>query len=185
MRIEPPFLRQHPRRSAGGERPCLGLARQTRDLRWRVGRGGGSLGTGLGFGDRVRDQFGDERLGLVDEAGDQGVEGEVGLHLRGVDEELSAPDQAGLLALAQVDDPLEEALENNDPKPSPDPRQARRVVGERLVEGVAEVPAMSEVEAGRLDEFPLRPNALEERDGLEFDEHHRVDARSSFAPRGR
>jgi hypothetical protein len=45
------------------------------------------------------------------------------------------------------------------------------VVGQRLVKGVAEIPPMGEVETRRLDQLPLRANALEEHDQLEFEDH--------------
>ena len=67
-------------------------------------------------------------------------------HLGGVEVQLPAPDQPRLLA--QVDDLLEEALEDVDAEPLPDAGQAG-VVGQLLVEGVAEVPAVGQVEAGR------------------------------------
>ena len=49
--------------------------------------------------------------------------------------------------------------------------------GSVLVEGVAEVPAVGEVEAGRLDELALGADALEEHDELQLEEDDRVDAR--------
>ena len=122
----------------------------------------------------VGEEVGDVGLGLVVEARDERVEGGVGLDLGGVEEQLPAPDQAGLLA--QVDDLLEEALEDVEPEPLPDAGQAG-VVGQRLVEGVAEVPAVGQVEAGRLDQLALGADALEEHDELELEEDDRVDAR--------
>jgi hypothetical protein len=49
------------------------------------------------------------------------------------------------------------------------------VVGQRLVEVVAEIPAVSKVEAGGLDELAFRADALEEHGQLEFEEDHRVN----------
>jgi hypothetical protein len=43
------------------------------------------------------------------------------------------------------------------------------VVGQRLVEGLAQVPAVGQVEIGGLDEFPLRADAFEEHDELELE----------------
>ena len=74
-------------------------------------------------------------LGFGIEAGDQGIDGGVGLDLGGVEEELLAPDEAGLLA--QVDDLSEEAREELDAEPLADAGEAG-VVGQGLVEGVAE-----------------------------------------------
>ena len=109
------------------------------------------------WGRIVGEELGDVGLGLVVEARDQRVEVGVGLDLGRVDVELPAPDQARLLA--QIDDLLEEALEDVDAKPLPDAGQAG-VVGQVLVEGVAEVPAVGQVQAGRLDELALGADAL-------------------------
>ena len=48
--------------------------------------------------------------------------------------------------------------------------------GSVLVEGVAQVPAVGQVEAGRLDELALGADALEEHDQLQLEEDDRVDA---------
>ena len=61
------------------------------------------------------------------------------------------------------------------PEPLPDAGQAG-VVGQGLVEGVAEVPAVGQVEAGRLDQLALGADALEEHDQLQLEEDDRVDA---------
>jgi hypothetical protein len=53
------------------------------------------------------------------------------------------------------------------------------VVGERLVQGVAEVPAVRQVQAGRLDELALGPQPFEEEDELELEEDHGIEARST------
>ena len=50
------------------------------------------------------------------------------------------------------------------------------MVGERLVEGVAEVPAVGQVEAGGLDQLALGADPLEEHDQLQLEEDDRVDA---------
>ena len=124
------------------------------------------------MGGIVGEEVGDVGLGVVVEARDEGVEVGVGLDLGGVEVELPAPDQARLLA--QIDDLLEEALEDVDAQPLPDAGQAG-VVGQVLVEGVAEVPAVGQVEAGRLDELALGADALEEHDQLQLEEDDRVD----------
>jgi len=74
------------------------------------------------------------------------------------------------------DDRLEEAAERHQPVPGPNPGQAG-VVGQRLVRGVAEVPAVGQVQAGDLDQLTLRADPLEEHDQLELEEDDRVDAR--------
>ena len=50
------------------------------------------------------------------------------------------------------------------------------MIGERLIQRVAEIPAVREVEAGRLDQLPLRADPLEEHDELQLEEDDRVDA---------
>jgi hypothetical protein len=76
--------------------------------------------------------------------------------------------------LAQVDDPLEKALEDLYPQPLPDAGEAG-VVGEGLVEGVAEVPSVGQVEAGRFDQLALGADAFEEHDQLQLEEDDRID----------
>ena len=113
-------------------------------------------------------------LGLAVEAGDEGIDGGVGFHLGGVDEEFPAPDQPSLLA--QLDYLLEEALEHLDAQALAGPRQAG-VVRQILVQGVTQVPAVGEVQAGGLDQPALGAQALEEHAELQLEEDHRVDAR--------
>ena len=96
----------------------------------------------------------------------------IGPHPGRVEVELPAPDQAGLLT--EIDDLLEEALEDVDAEPLPDAGQAG-VVREVLVQGIAEVPAVGQVEAGRLDELAFGADALEEHDQLQLEEDDRVD----------
>jgi hypothetical protein len=102
----------------------------------------------------------------------EGIEIGVGLDLGGVEEVFSSPNQPDLLT--QVNDALEEALEDLDAEPLPDARQAG-VVGQVLVEGVAEVPAVRQVEDRRRDELALGADPLEEHDQRQFEEDDRVD----------
>ena len=78
-------------------------------------------------------------FGLGVEARDERVSVSIGPHSGGVEVELASPDQPRLLT--QIDDLLEETLEDVDPQPLPDAGQAG-VVGQFLVEGVAQVPAV-------------------------------------------
>jgi hypothetical protein len=116
------------------------------------------------------------RLGLVVEARHERIEVGVGLDLGGIDVELFPPDQARLLA--EVDDFLEEALEDVNPQALPNPGQPR-VIRQILIQSIAEVPAVGQVEAGHRDELTLRPNALEEHHELQLEEHDRIDAGSA------
>ena len=166
VRIEPPLLQQPPWRIALS-RHALGIDWQLHDSWRQVGVGFQCSVVGL-----VREQISDVRRGVVVEAGDEGRDAGVGFDLRGVEVELPAPDEARLLA--QIDDLLEEALEDVDAEPLPDAGQAG-VVGQRLVEGVAEVPAVGQVEAGGLDELALGADALEEHHQLQLEEDDRVD----------
>lgn len=99
-----------------------------------------------------------------------------------VDEELRAPDQARLLA--QVDDLLDEAREDCNTQPLPDAGQTR-VVGERLVEGIAQVPVVGQVQAGGPDELSLGADPLDEHDELELADDDRPMLgwpRSAYSP---
>ncbi len=104
------------------------------------------------------EQVGDVGLCLEVEARDERIDVGVGPDLGRVEEELAAPDQPDLLA--QVDDLLKEALEDVDPESLPDAGQAG-VVGQRLIEGVAQVSAVGEVEGGGLDQAALGTDPLE------------------------
>ena len=50
------------------------------------------------------------------------------------------------------------------------------VVGQLLIEGVAQVPPVREMEIRRLDELALGADTLEEHDQLQFEEVHGIDA---------
>jgi hypothetical protein len=51
--------------------------------------------------------------------------------------------------------------------------------GRLFIERIADVPAVGQVEAGRLDELPLRADPLEEHDQLQLEEDDRIDAGSA------
>lgn len=91
-------------------------------------------------------------LRFVIEAWDPRRYAGVGLHLGHIEVQLSPPDEPRILA--EVDDVLEEALEEIDPEALADPGQAG-VVWEELVESIAQVPAMGQIQAGGLDELAL------------------------------
>jgi hypothetical protein len=82
-------------------------------------------------------------FGLMVEAGNERVGIGISPDSGRVEIELAAPDETRLLA--EIDHLFEEALEDIDPEPLPDAGQAG-VIGQRLVEGVAEVPTMRQVE---------------------------------------
>jgi hypothetical protein len=113
---------------------------------------------------------------LVGEARDEGVEIGVGLDLGSVDVELPPPDQPRLLA--EINNRLEEPFEDRDPQPLPNPGQAG-VVRQGFVEGLAQIPPVSEVQAGGLDELAFGADPLEKHDELQLEEDDRVNARSS------
>jgi hypothetical protein len=50
------------------------------------------------------------------------------------------------------------------------------VVGQRLVEIVAQVPANTEAISDDLHQLALGPQSLEEKDKLKLEENHRIDA---------
>ena len=121
----------------------------------------------------VRKQVSHMRRGVVVEAWHKRRDAGVGLDLRGIDVELATPHQPRLLA--QIDDLLEEALEDVDTEPLPDARQAG-VIRQVLVEGIAQIPAVGQVQAGRLDELSFGADAFEEHDELQLEEDDRIDA---------
>ncbi len=98
------------------------------------------------------------------------------LHLRAVEEEFRPPHQARLLA--QLDDTHEEAFEQRQTEPLADAGQAG-VVRQRLIQVIAQVPAMREVKRHRLHQLALGAQTLEEEDELELEEDDRVDAGSA------
>jgi hypothetical protein len=53
------------------------------------------------------------------------------------------------------------------------------VVGEQFIEGIAQAPAMRQVQTGGLHELALREKSLEKHDELQLEEHDRVDRRAS------
>src|SRR3712207_5965526 len=94
---------------------------------------------------------------------------DVGIHeasfdFSGVKVQLPAPHEARFLA--QIDNLLEETLENGDAQPVSDAGQTG-VVRECLVQRIAEIPAMRQVEAGRRDELAFGANPLEEHNQLQ------------------
>ena len=108
------------------------------------------------------------------EARHQRIDGSVRRNLGGVDVELFPPDQ--LCLLAEVDDPVEEALEGVDAQALSNPRQAG-MVGEVLIQRVAEIPAVGQMETRGFDELALGADPLKEHDELELEEDDGVDAR--------
>src|SRR6266540_4143594 len=69
---------------------------------------------------------------------------------------------------------LEEALENRQAQALPNPGQAG-VVRQRLVQAIAQIPAVGEMETRGVDEPALGAQALKEEDELELEEHDRVN----------
>jgi hypothetical protein len=100
----------------------------------------------------------------------------VGRDLGRVDVELLAPDQTCLHALR--DDRLEEAAEDLQPVPLADAGQTG-VVGKRLGQVVAEIPAQAEAVGNDAQQLPLRAQPLEKQDELQLEEDDRVDRGSS------
>src|SRR3954462_3236058 len=89
-------------------------------------------------------------LGLQVEPGDHTVQSRIGAHLRRVEEQLPSPEQSRFLT--QIHDVLEETLEDRQAQSLPDARQAG-VLGQRLIQPIAEIPAVREVQARRLGSF--------------------------------
>jgi hypothetical protein len=87
-----------------------------------------------------------------------------------VEEERLAPDQPGVAA--ELHDALEAAAEAGQAEALADSRPAG-VVGQRLVEVVAQAPPTGQAAAGRLDQPAPRPDALEGHDVLQPDSSSR------------
>src|SRR6266536_6281161 len=68
----------------------------------------------------------------------------------------------------------EEALETRQAQALPNPGQAG-VVRQRLVQAIAQIPAVAEMETRGVDEPALGAQALKEEDVLELEEHDRVN----------
>jgi len=71
-----------------------------------------------------------------------------------------------------------EPFEQRQPEPLANARQTG-VVGERLVEVVAEIPAVGEIERHRAHQLTLRAQPLKEEDQLQLEEDDRVNAWSA------
>ena len=106
------------------------------------------------------------------EARDERVQTGVGSHLRGIEEQFLSPDQSR--RLTQGNDPLEKLVEDFHTQAIADAGQAG-MLGQWLIEVVAEIPPVRQVQAGHLDQPSLRADALEEHDELKLEENHWVD----------
>jgi hypothetical protein len=102
----------------------------------------------------------------------KGTHGGVGLYVGGVEIELVPIHEAGLNA--ELHDMLKEAEERFHSVPAADLREAA-VVGQGLIEVVAQVPAVSQIQVGRLHEVAFGDDSLEEGDEVELEEDYRVD----------
>src|SRR5439155_6437717 len=85
--------------------------------------------------------------------------------------ELFAPDQSCLLAL--VDNGLKEATEQLDAIALTNTRETR-MVGQRLIQIVADVPAHAEPISSKLHQESFRANVVEEHHQLQLEEDHRI-----------
>jgi len=103
---------------------------------------------------------------LHGETGRDGVERSVGVHLGGVKVQLPPPNQPRLPA--PLDDLLEEAPEHRKAEALAGAGKVG-VVGERLVEVVAQVPPHREAIRRDDHQLTLRAQTLEEQDELEQD----------------
>jgi hypothetical protein len=170
LRVEPPLFKKLPGRITFS-RYVLGIDGQRQDA-WR------QIGVGLRYRiiGLVPKQISHVGRGFEIEAGDEGRDARISFDLCGVEVQLASPDQAGLLA--QVDDFLEEALEDLDPQPLSDAGQAG-VIRQVFIEGIAQIPAMGQVEAGGCDELTLGADPLEEHHELQLEEDGRVEGGSA------
>ncbi len=108
----------------------------------------------------------------------EGVERGIGLDLGRIEVEFLAPDEPSLLAL--LDHRLEEAPQHLQAVAGTDTRQTR-MVGQRLIEMVAEVPAHTESVRRHAEERAFGADPFKEHDQLAFEEDDWIDARSPHA----
>ncbi len=120
----------------------------------------------------LSEQPSDVSHGLVVAARDEGVDSGVGQHSGRVEEEFPPPDQSRLLTA--IDDPLEVAREDLDPKSLPD-ADGTSVIGQLVVEGVAKVSLLGKVEASHPGLLPLRVEPFEEHHELQLEEDDRMN----------
>jgi len=99
----------------------------------------------------------------------------IGRDISRIDGQLLPPRQARRDAL--LDDDLEEAAEHDQPVSLAKARQAR-VIGQRLGQGVAHVPAQAQPVRCHAHKLTFRAQSLKEKDQLELEEDDRVDRRS-------
>src|SRR5918995_556019 len=107
------------------------------------------------------------------EAGRDRLQGGIRLYLGGVEVELFAPHKAGFYAL--LHDLLEEAAEGSKPVTIPDPGEAR-VVGQGLVEIVAQIPADAKAVGHNGHQLPFASQSFKEKNKLELEKYYRIDA---------
>ena len=137
--------------------------------------GAASTGSALAVPGAVVFRYGEE-VGQMRLDGEPRLErgkGRIGGDLGRVEIQFLAPAQPGRQAL--LHDLLKEAPENVESIPLPDATETG-VVGQRLGQVIAEIPAQAEPIGHHLHQLPLRAEALKEEDQLQFEEDDRVDA---------
>src|SRR5436309_1042955 len=106
------------------------------------------------------------------QARSKGIQVGVRLDLGRIRYQLAAPHETCLLA--EIDDVLEEPTEDLQPQALSNLDEAG-TIGERFIEVVAKVPAMSEVELRLFHGLAFGTDALEEHHQLELEEDRRID----------
>jgi len=122
------------------------------------------------------EQVGDVLPRVLSEARRERVEVGVGPDPGAIEEEFLAPDQPGFLA--ELHDPLEEALKDVDAEPRSNPGQTG-MIGQWLIQGVPDIPAMGKVQARCLDELALGAEPFEKEDELQLEKDDWVDTRAA------
>jgi len=121
----------------------------------------------------VSKEGGEVGRGLIGEARHQRAHAGISGDLGGIEVQLLPPHQSRRLTF--IDEVLKEPLEELDAQALPDAGQAG-VIGQALIEGVAQVPAVGQMQTGRRHQFALRADAFEEHDQLQLEEDHRIEA---------
>src|SRR5216683_123906 len=100
------------------------------------------------------------------------------IHFRGISVELLAPDQTGLLALA--DNGLKEAAKHLNTIAGTNARQAR-MIGKRFVQVIPHIPAHAQPISRMVHQLPFRTYTLEKHHQLQFEKHNGINRRTTTA----
>src|SRR5581483_6942812 len=114
--------------------------------------------------------------GFNSKASDERIQSGIGIHLGGIDVEFLAPHEFGLLALFH--NRFEEAAKNVQSITGANTAQAR-MIGERLVEIIAQIPTNTQAVSRLEHELAFGANALKKHHQLQLKKDNRVNRRTT------